>query len=69
MESKIPMMSTRVSNALNIPPRQTSDCRPELRGRPRCNVMFPSEQYSESPNDYNDETISGHEFLFLLLLK
>ena len=61
MIQKIPRSSARASNALNRPPRQTSVHRPELHGRPRRNMIIPSEQTSESSNDSNDDTITNHD--------
>ena len=57
----MPRRPARVKKPLNRPRRQTSVRRSELRGRPRRNVIIPSEQTSELSNDSNDDTITDHD--------
>ena len=61
VESQNQRSPSRVRNALNIPPRQTSVLRSELRGWLRQNLMFPSEESSELSNYSNDDTIRNHD--------
>ena len=46
VESQMPRRPEMVNNVLNGPPRQTRVRRPDLCGRPSCNMMFPSEKSS-----------------------
>ena len=62
VESQISRRTERVKKPLNRTRRQTSVRRPEFCGRPRHNLIIPSEKASELSNDYNYDTITDNDF-------